>query len=46
MQNIIAILKIGIRPGFIAGTLPLTEKILCRVIALTGLATATHYLYA
>ena len=46
MQNIIVILKIGTKLGFIAGTLPLTEKILCRVTALTGLATVTHYLHA
>ena len=46
MQNIIAILKIGTKLGFIAGTLPLMEKILCRVTALTGLAMATRYLYA
>ena len=46
MQNITAILKIGTRLGFIAETLPLTEKILCWVIALTDLAMATHYLYA
>ena len=44
MQNIIVILKIGTKLGFIAGTLPLTEKILCRVTALTGLATVTHYI--
>ena len=46
MQNIIAIPKIGTKLGFIAGTLPLLEKTLCRVTALTGLALATHYLYA
>ena len=46
MQNITAIPKIGIKLGFTAGTLPLMEKILCRVIALTGLATVTHYLHA
>ena len=46
MQNTTAILKIGTKLGFIAGTLPLTDKILCRVTALTGLATVTHYLHA
>ena len=46
MQNIIAILKIGTKLGFIAGTLPLMEKTLCRATALTGLAVVTHYLHA
>ena len=45
-QNITAIPKIGTKLGFIARTLPLLEKILCRVTALTGLAMATHYLNA
>ena len=44
MQNTTAILKIGTKLGFIAGILPLLEKIPCRVTALTGLATATGYL--
>ena len=39
-----AIPKIGTKLGFIARTLPLLEKILCRVTALTGLAMATRYL--
>ena len=43
-QNTIAILKIGTKLGFIAGILPLLEKILCRATALTGLAMATRYL--
>ena len=46
MQSTTTILKIGTKLGFIAGTLPLMEKILCRVTALTGLATVTHYLHA
>ena len=44
MQSIIVILKIGTKLGFIAGILPLMEKIPCRVTALTGLATATRYI--
>ena len=44
MQNIIAIPKIGTKLGFIAGVLPLLEKIPCRVTVLTGLATAIRYL--
>ena len=44
MQNTTAIPKIGTKLGFIARTLPLLEKILCRVTALTGLAMATRYL--
>ena len=46
MQNIIAILRIGTRLGLTAGTLPLMEKILCRVTVPTGLAITTHYLHA
>ena len=44
MQNTTAIPKIGTKLGFIARTLPLLEKILCRVTALTGLAMATRCL--
>ena len=46
MQNTIAIPKIGTKLGFIAGILPLMEKIPCRVTSLTGLATSTSYLHA
>ena len=44
MQNTIAILKIGTKLGFIAGILPLLEKIPCWVTALNGSATAARYL--
>ena len=44
MENTTAIPKIGTKLGFIARTLPLLEKILCRVTALTGLAMDTRYL--
>ena len=44
MQNTTAIPKFGTKLGFIARTLPLLEKILCRVTVLPGLAMATRYL--